>query len=179
MGSQRVRQDWACTQELQLNRISTPEGGVSHFATIPEPDKKEDSSFFEGKDSANEKPWALFTMVPQLPFPLYKNATYPSLAMCRLACDTPWWKTLNCNPLLIWNKSHTAGEISSHLKATWICREWSLHTEVTARGRQVMRIWRNTRVWDVKNKREMETSWGKWGRSYRPGPCVPDSSSHT
>lgn len=66
------------------------------------------------KDSANEKPWLIFFFSPkssQFPFPIYENIRLP-LLHGGLVHGLQRWPTLNCNPLLILNKSIFAGEIS-------------------------------------------------------------------
>ena len=78
--------------------------------------QKEDERFlfFLGKDSANEKPWNLFTVALSTSFsPLRKCS--PSLAMWGLAHGFPWLQTPICNSVLIPNKPVFDGEISGSL----------------------------------------------------------------
>ena len=65
---------------------------------------------FPENDSANEEPWTLCLLEPsQLPLPLCKSVLVSllcgELAYGVLAYDSPWLQTLNCDSLLITNKS--------------------------------------------------------------------------
>ena len=80
-------------QKSQLNVVRRTEGGTLTSYDGNTTRQEENSIFFPGKDSANEKPWILGLQQPsQLPFPLYKRASLP-LPFRGLAGGLPWLQT--------------------------------------------------------------------------------------
>ena len=105
----------------KLNRVGRPESTV----LMPWDDSRvqleeERVLFLHGEDSANEKPWNLFTIS-------YKSILFPLL--CRNL--HPWLKTPKYNSLLIPNKLIFAGEIPVYLLEV-MCTHTYIHTHTYA-----------------------------------------------
>ena len=177
MWSQRVRQDWACTQELQLSRISTPEGGALILCCHTWAWQEGRLLSFRARTQSMKSHGLCLLWFPNFLSPLYKSAflLLPHGDWHVIHHGERPWIAIPCwsgiNPSLL-------EKYLVNLKATWICREWSLHTEVTARGQQVMRIWRNTRGWDGKNKGKLKQG-EEVRQTIQTRALVPDSSFYT